>query len=495
MPLSGLFARPDQLLSGGDGEALPPEALASRARALAERLVDADVRAAGLRMDNGPGWICADLACRLSGIPVTPIPHFFTSGQVGHLVEQAGIDALLGSAGGVEDVFTAFRATDAGIELALGPRRDRRIPADVAKVTFTSGTTGMPKGVCLGWEAQLDIAARLARRTQALAIRRHLCVLPLSVLLENVAGVYAALLSGADLVLPPLSEVGVSGSSGFDPGRLVAAIRRHRPDSLILLPQMLKGLVSWLRSRQQRLEGLRFVAVGGARTAPELIHEARALGIPVHEGYGLSECCSVVAVNVPGDDCPGSVGRPLPGGMLRIANDGEIQVWCEHGVRYLGEPARAPGWFDTGDLGMLDESGYLRVHGRKKQVLITAFGRNVSPEWVESELLAEPEIAQAVVMGDASPALFALISVAPGVPDLQVEAAVEKCNLRLPDYARIGAWRRVDPMSPANGQLTANGRVRRPAVEHAHGSVIDALRDMVEARFSGETHDVLSATS
>ncbi len=373
----------------------------------------------------------------------------------------------------------------------LGPKTGRRVPAGIAKVTFTSGTTGTPKGVCLSSEQQQSVAAILAAQTAKLGLRRHLCVLPLAVLLENVAGAYAALLSGADIVLPRLAEVGLRGSCGFDPGILFAAIERFRPDSMILLPQMLKALVRWLKASGKRVEALKFVAVGGARTAAELILEARALGLPVYEGYGLSECCSVVALNLPGADCPGSVGRPLPGREIRISSTGEIEIRAPHGVRYLGQQRSRAGWISSGDLGAVDKAGFLHVHGRCTQLLVNAFGRNISPEWVESELLAHPGVLQAMVLGDNQPALGALLVPTPGSDKRLLTASVNRCNASLPDYARIAAYRTVEPFSVTNGQLTPNGRIRRKTVLDTHRAIIKALHQEIEALFAGGNHDLL----
>lgn len=480
-------------LHDGTGGSVRAGVVLERAEKITEELVRVGVHCAGLRMDNGIDWICADLACLVAGIPVVPIPMFFTGAQVAHVVRVAGIDALFGSLSGVQDIFTGFEVCGREAAWSAGPRRDRKVPAGIAKVTFTSGTTGEPRGVCLTLEQQEAVATDLAQRTRALDLRKHLAVLPLAVLLENVAGVYGALLSGADVVLPPLARVGVHGSSGFNPVALLKAVRDLRPDSLILLPQLLKALVAQLKPGTERVNSLKFVPVGGARSAPELILQARALGLPVYEGYGLTEACSVVSMNLSGADRPGSVGRALPSRQVRLSSDNEIEIHVPEGVHYLGQPTIRPGWLPTGDLGAIDKDGYLFVNGRRKQVLITAFGRNVSPEWVESELLTEPAVTQVVVLGNDLPALAALIVPGSGVSAQDIDAAVGRCNGRLPDYARIAAWRAIPPLTAENGQLTLNGRTRRPVVAMTHATLIETLGDEIQARLSlsGNHHDVL----
>jgi long-subunit acyl-CoA synthetase (AMP-forming) len=249
------------------------------------------------------------------------------------------------------------------------------------------------------------------------------------------------------------------GSSSFDARACLAALERWQPHSVILLPQMLAALCAALEHGVLAPRALRFAAVGGAKVSPALIARARALGLPAYEGYGLSECASVVALNLPGADRPGSVGRPLAQARVRI-EQGEIVV---NEVR-------------TGDLGRLDADGYLYVEGRRKHVLITSFGRNVSPEWPEAELLAGPAIAQAAVFGEARARLCALIVPAPHASREAVDAQVRAANERLPDYARIGAWLRADqPFTPQNGFATANGRARRDALWRAYGGRLDAV--------------------
>ncbi|WP_421159986.1 AMP-binding protein, partial [Aeromonas dhakensis] len=198
--------------------------------------------------------------------------------------------------------------------------------------------------------------------------------------------------------------------------------------------------------------------------SPELISRARKLGLPVYEGYGLSECGSVVALNGPDGHSLGSVGQPLPHCRVSIAADGEILVEGAAMLGYLGSDEAVPALVATGDLGHLDAEGYLHITGRKKNVQITAFGRNFSPEWVEAEAQLCPAIARIVIFGDGQPANVALIQPQPGT-DALLAQQIEQLNQRLPDYARIHHWLPV-ALDQHPELLTANGRPRRERIYH-----------------------------
>ena len=455
------------------------------ARALAERFEPGTV--VGLVADNSPEWIVIDLALQAAGMVLVPLPTFFSHEQMRHAIRASAMQLLFCTDPDIATRlgFTEQACTSATVPLFRGRGPEARPAAlrnpAIGKITFTSGTTGTPKAVLLSSEQQRDTARALAAATAGLGIRRHLCLLPLPVLLENVAGLYTALMTGAACVCPPLHEVGMTGASGFDPQRCLDAILEHRADSLIVLPQMLRALVATLTERRtsgDELRSLKFVAVGGAKTPVALIRQARDLGLPVYEGYGLSECASVVCLNLPGADRIGTVGRPLPGVRLRSAIDGEVEI---SGRGFMGHPGMqgpdAGGWLASGDLGTRDADGYWSITGRKKNTLITSFGRNVAPEWPESLLTAFAAIPQAVVFGDAAPFLVAvLVPASPGVDDIALQARIDAVNAQLPDYARLGGWVRASAaFTHCNGLATANGRIRRDAVLARYAERLDAL--------------------
>ncbi len=227
---------------------------------------------------------------------------------------------------------------------------------------------------------------------------------------------------------------------------------------------------------------LRYVAIGGAPVSLRMLTRAAQLGLPVYEGYGLSECGSVVSLNCAIDNRAGSVGKPLPHVQIKFAADDEIMVSNGAFLGYLDAGPQAPvtdDFFHTGDCGYQDSDGYLHLTGRKKNMFITSFGRNVAPEWVERELIRPGVILQAAVFGEGRPFNIAVI-VASGRPGSEarpaIDAAIAAANRDLPDYARVGTWIQAqEPFSVENGMLTANGRIRRDRILACYAEQINFI--------------------
>lgn len=481
---AALAARPaaTPVLVGSDVSWDAPALLAAVAD-FSGRLAACRVRVLAVLADNSPAWAIADLAALQAGVVHLPLPAFFSAAQMVHALEASGADALLtDQPARIAALGLGFSCTDEWNGLAFMHRATRvaSLPAGIAKISFTSGSTGTPKGVCLGAAGLMGTAAAVTKRLADLPIARHLAVLPLALLLENVAGIYAPLLRGAAVHLPALPILGWRGMAGFDAAALQRAVGAARANSLILVPELLKAWLMHLTASQQRApDDLAFVAVGGAAVDPALLDQAHALGLPAYQGYGLTECGSVVSLNRPGDtiDMGHAVGRPLDHVTVRVA-DGELRIATAAFLGYLGDaPAPAGGEFATGDLGALDANGHLHLSGRRKNLLITSYGRNVAPEWVEAALLAQPAIAQAVVTGDARPWLSAVVvpAAASGVAAAELEAAIARVNDALPDYARIGGWIAAAPFSLQNGQATGNGRPLRSSILNQYAAALAAL--------------------
>lgn len=447
---------PDRVALRDMSEAVTYRELLERVVRMAEHIRQRDLRCVALVGDNVLSWVVFDLACLASDVTNVPVPAFFTPAQKQHLISQAGVEA----------VYDADRESWETVPAHPEPA----FPPGTAKITFTSGSTGTPRGVCLSQRNMDATVEGLVAAIEPLAIREHLCVLPLATLLENVAGVYLPLWLGASVTVLPAASLGFADGVRFDPQQFFSALRVWLPDSLILVPQLLSGLVEAAESGVVVPPTLKLIAVGGGKVAPETLARAAALGLPVYEGYGLSECGSVMCLNVPGGNRIGSVGRPLGHAVLRIAPDGEIEARGDSVMLgYLGQPGPgARGWLRTGDLGYVDPDGFVHVSGRSKNLIITSWGRNISPEWVESELLAETDIMQAVVFGEAAQALQAVVCPTPDADARAVAAAIGRANARLPLYARVGSFVIAPSFSFRNGELTANGRPIRDVIRERH---------------------------
>jgi long-chain acyl-CoA synthetase len=476
---------PEKIALLGQTTQLTYAQLAAHIDALADWLLAQNIGRAGLWGENSIEWIIADLAAWKANITLVPLPRFFSNSQLQHVMAQAQLPCLLvcGEIARVTEVNARKNSPIAGIYLdQLTTNTNAPALAAVAKITFTSGTTGTPKGVCLSTAALENVTLALAERIYATPgadadINRHLNLLPLSTLLENVAGVYVPLYLGKQIVVVAGATLGLTGSSQLSLPTLLQALHQYQPNSLIVLPQILQGFVAASAQGFGLPGSLKFIAVGGARTPAALIAQARSLGIAVYEGYGLSECASVVSLNAPVADKIGSVGKAL--GHVEIKIDaGLIKVRGNVFTGYLDQPAPDNDeWLDTGDLGYIDEEGFLFITGRKKNLLISSFGRNISPEWIEAELSLCRSIAQVMVIGDGQEFCSAiLLPSSAQITATQIAADIRQINTTLPDYARIQKFAlATEPFTSHNQLLTDNGRLRRVAIAERYENAINAL--------------------
>lgn len=457
-------------------------------------------------VENHPAWAVIDIAAMQANMAVVPIPFFFSNSQQLHALQDAHADylvtdrpafyrELLGSQIDSEYHFTVGDKIITQFTLSIAQITTNNLPQFTAKITYTSGTTGTPKGVCLSTEQQLSVAQSLQAAVNMQADETHLCVLPLSTLLENIAGLYTPLLSGATVALPTADECGVNletaSQGGLNPQTLFNALAAQQANTAIFTPELLFGLVSLLEQNARDNSAhmhpinplkLRFLAVGGASVSPSILLRASQVHLPVFEGYGLSECCSVVALNTTQNHKIGTVGKLLPHAKLRIADDGEIFV---QGATLLGytnadveksQINTSNYFYPTGDIGTLDKAGFLTIIGRKKNIFINAFGRNVSPEWVERELKTSPYIAQAIVFGEAKPWNSLLLTPGKNATADNIQAAINQINATLPDYAKVRTWLHTDtPFMKANNQLTSNGRLKRQVIWQHYKVRVNAL--------------------
>ena len=452
----------------GPSRTVSYQELLSHVTEISSELEALGVRRLGIYADNSIDWALIDIAATAANIVVVPIPLFFSKAQIQHLCHVSNLDTVFS-----DQHFplpwsmkTPAKAT-IGNYIKSSPTATQEAgiganPLSFNKITFTSGSTGAPKGACLTTDTLLTIANSLAAALASTKLGAHLCLLPFSTLLENVAGIYLPLWMGRTVYVDSPEQLGLLSNHQFNAETFSQKIQTTAAESVILLPQMLRDILE--SDSITLLSSLKFVAVGGGKVAPELLHRADKLGLSVFEGYGLTECGSCVALNTPEANCIGSVGKPLPHAQVRIADDGEIWVTGAAMQGYLSNESLLSE-IATGDAGHLDANGFLHVTGRIKNTLVSSFGRNISPEWVEAELLSVREIEQAIVFGEAQPSLSAVLVISNEVSDPQLNLMIQEMNSKLPDYARIMSWVRTDQrFSTEDGTMTETGKPRRETI-------------------------------
>jgi long-chain acyl-CoA synthetase len=287
-------------------------------------------------------------------------------------------------------------------------------PESIATVIYTSGTTGRPKGVVL---THGNLASNARGVCVAYSERPgdlRLNMLPLSHIYARTCDLYTWLVRDSVLALARSRET------------ILEDCNAYRPNSINSVPYFYQRVLRGLREKglldtpgalKQALGGqIRICYCGGARLPEEVYEAFFRQGVPLLQGYGLTETSPVITASTPDRHAPGAVGPPIPGIELRVADDGEVVTRGPHVMQgyYRDEAATAEvlspdGWFRTGDLGRIDADGMLRIVGRKKEMIVTAAGKNVHPAYLESLLAQEPLIEQVCVVGEGRKHLVALI--------------------------------------------------------------------------------------
>jgi len=401
---------------------------------------------------------------------------------------------------------------------------------DVCCFIYTSGTGGRPKGVMLthrSIQANINAAIDLLAEGDVAEDQRFLSLLPLSHSYEHTAGMHLPLQTrsevwyceSADQIANNLAEVGptlmtavprlyevlydritrgVRAKGGLSARLFFRAVeigtKIQKGQRLSLADTMLNPLLDLIvrRKVRRRLGGrLRYFVSGGAALNPEIGRFFISLGINILQGYGQTEASPLISANRPGQVRIATVGPPVKGVEVRLSDDGEILVRGEmlmKGYWKDEEATRATiqdGWLYTGDIGEIDDDGYITITGRKKEMIVNSGGDNIAPGRVEAILQMEPEIEQVMVDGDKKPWLAAVIVPAPGVmennasPDEIEKAlgkAVERANQNLSRLERVRRFILADePFTVDNTQMTATLKTRRHVVRKVYGKRLDAL--------------------
>jgi long-chain acyl-CoA synthetase len=447
-------------------------------------------------------------------------------------------------AGAVDDLVAAGKDTP---DMAVEDRRGAVTPDDLATIIYTSGTTGRPKGVVL---THRNLFASVGNAVEYLApmFKGTRGAEPSTLLFLPLAHVFGRMVEvGAVLARATLGH-------WADVKTLTDNLAAFRPTFILSVPYVLEKVYNGARQKAHKAGkgkifdaaaataiayseadgkaglGLKlkhtlfdklvysklraalggrveYAISGGAALGTRLTHFFRGVGITVFEGYGLTESTAASVVNAPGAFKPGTVGKPLPGTAVRIGEDGEIELRGD-GVftRYWKNEAAtkeviaADGWFATGDLGDLDADGFVKITGRKKEILVTSGGKNVAPSVIEDRISAHPLVGQAFVVGDGQKYVAALITIdtdyfdywkttcgkadSATVADLaedadllaEIQSAVDDGNRAVSTAESVRKFRVLDTeFNPENGYLTPSLKLKRNVIMKDFANEVDAL--------------------
>jgi long-chain acyl-CoA synthetase len=508
-----------------------------RVRGIAAGLAALGVRrgdAVGIMLLNRPEFALVDTAALHLG--ATPFSIYNTSspeqiaylfGNAGNTVvvtEQAFVDRIRAAGVGIETIICVDGEVEGTVSLAdLEQREDEGFdfeaswravtPDDVLTLIYTSGTTGPPKGV------ELTHAGMLAQLRMVEAVlpaepgERLASYLPSAHIADRWASHYTSMAFGCTVTYVP------------DPRAIAAALGDIRPTLWGAVPRVWEKIKAALESKGVTdpaalpddhkagvlallgLSEVKWSVSGAAPIAPEVLEYFAALGLPICELWGMSELSCCATINPIDDIRVGTVGKALPGVELQLAEDGELLVRAETVMRgYRNAPDKtaevidADGFLHTGDIATIDDDGYVRIVDRKKELIINAAGKNMSPANIEQVVKASsPLIGQAVVIGDRRPYNVALLVLDPdaatayaakaGLPDgsaktlaedavvgEQIAAAVAAANERLSRVERVKRYR-VLPVDwePGGDELTPTMKLKRKPIGEKYAAEIEAL--------------------
>ena len=511
-------------------------------------------------------WTLLDYATWFAGAVTVPIYETSSAEQIAWILADSGARAVVAEGtdhlsrirevrSGLDQLNHVWSIADNAVDnlVRLGAdisdeelekRRTTATPLDLATLIYTSGTTGRPKGCMLthgnfmfelsvavaelpelfeGDDAStllfLPLAHVFARIIQVGCVKtrtrlghssdiknllsdlqefRPTFILAVPRVFEKVFNTASqkATADGRGRIFDQAAETAIAYSRGLDRGRPSLVVRaKHAVFSRLVYGKLLAALGG----------SCRYAVSGGAPLGDRLGHFYRGIGLTVLEGYGLTETTAALTVNLPDAIKVGTVGRPLPGTAVRIADDGELlfrggQVFAGywHNETATSEALEPDAWFHTGDVGEVDDEGFVRITGRKKEILVTAGGKNVAPAVLEDRLRAHALIDQCMVVGDGQPFIAALItvdresfpawaqahgktgSVAALVddPDLRAEigAAVEEANKAVSKAESIRKFTILtDEWTEEGGQLTPSLKIRRNVVMREFKEDVAAL--------------------
>jgi len=521
--------------------------------AVASGLIDAGVRAGDsviLISENRVEWICCDWAIQSIGAITVPIyPNSPPEMAQTIAVDCAATFAVASSATlaaklkvegplrkiALMDSEVAGWMKDAPRQLAeIASRLKKLTPDDLCTIVYTAGTTGVPKGVELAHRNLVDVSRAAVKVHPITDQDSSLSWLPYAHVYGRINEIFVGIVYGGqtwislgpDHLAKELQEVKPTLMCSVPRvyEKIYAAVRARVDEASPVRRALFKWAIRTggsysrtsnpgpllraqhgiaerlaLRALRTRLTGgrLRFFVSGGAGLAREIEEFFWAIGVPILNGWGLTETSSGVCSNTLYEHRFLTVGRPFPGVELKIADDGEILVKGSGNMRgYHNKPDATAevlkdGWFYTGDIGEIDGDGFLKITDRKKSLFKTAGGKYVAPQQLEHALLSDPLVARSVIVGEGKPFVTALI-----VPDWDTarkqgmdETAVKARIQNTVDSvnAHLGQWETIkyftllpQDFTEANGELSLKQDVKRKVVaEH--------FKDQIEAMYAGKS--------
>ncbi|MFM7943950.1 MAG: AMP-binding protein [Candidatus Fonsibacter sp.] len=331
----------------------------------------------GLFGDNNINYAAADCGLSLTENTLVPIPRFFKDDLIKKIISDAQLDYIYTDDKNFSRIGNLFKNTLNYLQPAQTPF----IPVQSGihkRVIYTSGTTGTPKGV-IQTERQINfIIKNLSQTLSVYESDRYLSILPIATLLEQIASIHCVIFNGAETTFNP----DFSRDVFIKPQNIFSHINTYKPSITCFTPLLLENFINQL-DQNSDLSFLKAITVGGSKTPKPILIAADRLNLPVYEGYGLSETCSVVSLNCKNTKRLGSVGKPLPGIKVSIEND-EVVVSSPSIMQGYYNCKSHIGKIYTGDIGSIDSDGFLYIHGRKDDVIALSNGRNIDPNWLET---------------------------------------------------------------------------------------------------------------
>ncbi|CAN5130651.1 MAG: AMP-dependent synthetase/ligase [Nocardioides sp.] len=511
-------------------------------------------------------WTLADYAIWFAGAITVPIYETSSAEQVAWILEDSGATAVFAEGPGhvarvaqaaasaglstpliwtiAEDGVSALSAAGSSVSDAdVEARRRLATPQSVATLIYTSGTTGRPKGCMLthgNFMFELDVAVHELDRLFATEDASTLLFLPLAHVFARIIQVGAVkararLGHSADitnllddlaefqptfiLAVPRVFEKVFNSASQKAAADGKGAIFDRAADVAIAYSRATAaGKVGFVLAAQHKVfsrlvyakirtalgGNCQFAVSGGAPLGERLGHFYRGIGLTVLEGYGLTETTAALTVNLPDALKVGTVGRPLPGTSVRVAEDGELlfkggQILAGYWDNDEATAAAfVDGWFRTGDLGEIDAEGFVTVTGRKKEILVTAGGKNVAPAVLEDRLRSHALVDQCIVVGDGQPFIAALVTLDTEMlptwakrhgksldlatlvddPDLraEIQEAIDDANRAVSKAESIRKFTIVpEAWTEESGHVTPSLKLKRNVVMREFKSAVEAL--------------------